>query len=189
MKLEFLTISNYLLWVVLIIQTLFIFYLTKLIVNFLNRFRLVGNSIQEIRLEVGQEAPLFRSKNHLGEVVKLKDGSQRYTLLIFGSKSCSSCSEVIKNVSSQINNRNLRVFIIYNSDSVNEEVHPTEKVHHIYSSDIFENYYVSKVPHIFLIDPSGMIKVSKVIKHSSELLGIIREAESTNTIDYLVENH
>lgn len=151
--------SNILLWLFMILQTVFIYLLTKSIVQFLNRFKLEKANTK--LATVGAKAPLFRELSDNGEIIKLSDFNQKYTILFFAKDTCNVCKTTLVT----LNKINLSLpvplrMIIVAPEQVEEKKlsYPLNDYTTLVRSDsIIANYEVYEVPAIILIDPNGII--------------------------------
>ncbi|MED5247479.1 peroxiredoxin family protein [Priestia sp. LL-8] len=149
-------ISHVLLWGFIIIQSFVIFLLTKLIVQFLNRFRLEGSKI----ISKGNKAPLFRETDTKGNLIRMSNFEKSWTLLVFIKDSCSVCKEAIPLLSDIKKNsaRPLRILAIAPEEgesTIDNELDAT--INLIRSNDIINNYEVEEIPTYIIVDFNGVI--------------------------------
>lgn len=154
--LNFNLISHVLLWGFIIVQSFVIFLLTKLIVQFLNRFRLEGNKI----ISKGSKAPLFREKDTKGNLVRMSDFEKKWTLLVFVKDSCSICKEIIPLLPDikQQSARPLRILAVTSEEgekTIDNKL--DESISLIRSNDIINNYEIQEVPTYIVVDFQGLI--------------------------------
>lgn len=148
--------SNLLLWIVVFIQMGFLYYLAKLVAEFMNRIRLTNKGVTLNSLKVGSRAPQFREKDHHGATIRLS-GYNGLTLLVFAQESCGTCKQIIPELSVVRKiKENIRTLVISKQPLSNIQQIP-ESVHYIQSATIFENYQISKVPTVMLIDNDSML--------------------------------
>ncbi|MFZ3591719.1 peroxiredoxin family protein [Bacillus sp. DJP31] len=153
---KWLEISNILLWVFIMVQMVFMFSLTKLVKEFLLRFRVDKNQLQELELKINQEAPLFRMRNHKGQMVKLANHETAYTVLVFASNTCSTCHRVIESLLNSVSDH--RIIIISHDQFDHDHIKTNANIHFIITKDIMENYFVKKVPFIILVNEENKIE-------------------------------
>lgn len=167
----FLIVSNILLWVCMIAVLFGFFYLARMVGEFLNRFRVADGKLDSVRLERGQSAPPFREKNHRGEVVRLSDHDGRLTMLLFKSQSCNTCRDITANLHHLGEAYpDLHILIVDRAAGEEWERPLAPQIHLLLSDDIFKSYYVETVPHLFLIDPNGVILVTEQLRGFEHLL-------------------
>ena len=144
------------LWGFIIIQSFVIFLLTKLIVQFLNRFRLEGSKI----ISKGNKAPLFRETDTKGNLVRMSDFEKGWTLLVFIKDSCSVCKEsipLLPDIKKQ-SARPLRILAIAPEDgekTIDNQLDETISL--IRSDDIINNYEIEEIPTYIIVDFNGVI--------------------------------
>jgi thioredoxin-related protein len=167
---NFYTLSHILLWIFIILQTLIIAFLTKLIVRFLNQFRLEGNKF----IAKGKVAPLFRDIDINGNQVRLSDSEDKFTLLVFIKDSCSICKKILPKIS-VLNSSSmipLRTILIAPEEVDVEKVYYQDfdnKQIFIRSNDILKIYNIEEVPNLILIDSKGFIVDIYQYENLSEL--------------------
>lgn len=163
--------SNILLWVFMILQTVFIYLLTKSIVEFLNRFKLEKANTKLVT--VGAKAPLFRELTENGEIIKLSDFNQRNTILFFAKATCNVCKTTLITLNNVISSSPVPMrLIIVTSESEEFDVNYHNDYTSLVRSDsIIANYDVYDVPTIIIIDPNGII----INKYSNDELNDLRK--------------
>lgn len=151
--------SNLLLWIFMILQTIFIFLLTKSITQFLNRFQLEKANSKLVA--AGTRAPLFRELTDDGKWVKLSDFNQKYTIIFFAKDTCNICKTTLSTLNNIILSlpTSLRMIIVAPEEFTDNNLsYPiNDNTYLIRSESIIANYEVTEVPMIFLIDPNGII--------------------------------
>ncbi|WP_128896263.1 hypothetical protein [Longirhabdus pacifica] len=146
------------LWVFMILQFAFMIWLAKTIFEFLNRFRVTALKVEEIALRVNQEAPLFRAKDQHDDIIKLMDHPTDRTMIIFSKRTCSTCQEVLAKIPDIRQQLDDRIIIMTDELYDKDEMHQLPNVHYIYSEEIREIYFITKVPTIIGVDKeSGKI--------------------------------
>ncbi|MFC0190158.1 peroxiredoxin family protein [Fictibacillus aquaticus] len=148
------TLSHVLLWAFLLVQFVLLFTFTRLLVQFLNRFRAAGVKVEEEGLSVNTSAPLFRGKDQHGNLVKLHDYLGKEVLLVFSNESCSVCQSLLEQVA-PLSVKTIVVSGEFYSTAVKEKYSQFTFLH---SADIVENYYIKKVPTMVLVDETGEIR-------------------------------
>ncbi|MED4572684.1 TlpA family protein disulfide reductase [Brevibacillus agri] len=143
--------SNVLLWVVVFIQMGFLYFLAKMVAEFLNRIRLTNKGVTLNSLRVGSKAPQFREKDQYGTTIKLSEHNGT-TLLLFAQESCGTCKSLIPELGliKKLND-SIRILVI-SKQPFNNTLQIPENVHYIHSAVVFENYLISKVPTVMLVD-------------------------------------
>jgi AhpC/TSA family len=156
------TVSDIALWIVVILQTILIFFLTKLVVQFLNRFRVSNHGLESNELVIGMDAPLFRVKNHKDKTVTLEDPRNDYNVLVFVKEGCSTCSNFLEKLTPYLKNYN--VFIISSEVYTNKQYAHYQNVHYIEDNNLLESYFVNRVPFGVLVDQQ--LKINSTYFHN-----------------------
>lgn len=173
---DFLSLSVVILWVIVIIQTICIYFLVKFVSTFLNRFRTTGNNLVEETLGVGDKAPLFREYDYIKEEqVAVIDNRGKYTMLMFASKDCLICHELLPKITNFLTKYDLRI-IVLSQEELLENINT--EISYIKSSNLFEAFNISSVPTMILLDTNNHIVL---IKHIDRSFGY-------NGLSILVEN-
>lgn len=170
--------SNIILWVVVIIQTLFIFLLTKSITHFLKNLRIEKTNSN--LLAAGKKAPLFKETDNEGNLVKLSDFNNSFTLLFFADDICNMCKETFILIKNKIP-PSIRVIVIADENPELENLSNLvthKNMYLIRSNDLSVNYQIKEVPTLFLLDKEGMIKK---IYDNNEIQDLIRDLSVKNT--------
>lgn len=136
-----LIISQIALWLIVIIQLILMISFMKMVSEFLARFRVANNKIEELTLSVGQNAPLFREKDHLNRIIRLVDHPTEYTVLIFAKTSCSVCHEVLNKLSIYEDNERVRVIVNFSDKASTNNSHKNTNISYVHSVDLGESFY------------------------------------------------
>lgn len=159
-------ISNIFLWIIVLVQSLVIFFLTKYVVEFLNRFRLVKYNIEDIGIKPGEKAPFFRTRDIQGNLVKLTNNNGRATLLCFVSDSCDSCITLLKDFNLLVDRFNSRVKIItVVKASAEEKLLPSTTYAStvVKTDELFFSYNIQKTPTFVLIDNDFRVLAVEIV--------------------------
>lgn len=65
-------------------------YLLKQVICFLNRLRDNDSVVEEKSLQIGDQAPLFRSNDQHHRPISMNDLKGKHTIMIFSSSTCST---------------------------------------------------------------------------------------------------
>ncbi|NRR24371.1 redoxin domain-containing protein [Brevibacillus sp. MS2.2] len=159
-------LSNIFLWVIVLVQSLVIFFLAKYVVEFLNRFRLVKYNIEDIGIKPGEKAPFFRTKDTQGNLVKLTNNNGRATLLCFVSDSCDSCITLLKDFHLLVDRFNGRVKVItVIKTTANENLLPSATYAStvVKTDELFFSYNIQKTPTLVLIDNDFSVLAVEIV--------------------------
>ena len=163
---SFLTVSIIILWIIIIFQSVLIFYSTKFVAQFLQTFRLSGNQAISEDLIVGEEVPLFREKDQLKREIELVSNKGKYTLLLFAGAQCGYCKEILSNLSDIQEQFDLRVIVI-SRENLNE--YHSKELSFIHSDHLFKSYRIQMVPTMMLIDNKNHLVTYLDVHHSHGL--------------------
>lgn len=176
---NFIQISLFVLWFAVILLLVLNLYLTKYIVQFLNSFRITGSQAAKLELTIGAKAPLFREYDQKKREVKLIENNGTYTLLVFASKNCNYCKEIIPGLPLIIKNLDLRIIVISKEPlDYLEKIY--DEIHIINSAETFENYFIQTVPSIILVDEKNQISFSKSVTSLFSLTEVLGQYFNTN---------
>lgn len=153
-----LLVSNLLLWIVILLQLGLFIVFAKLVVRFLNGFRVnEGNQIETATLEAGDKAPAFWEKDQFGVMHSLEQNDNKYTLLLFISETCGICEKILRQLPEvEFSEKNLRLFVI-SSTSMGPKETLVRGFPFLKAGDMFQAYRVSALPTGVLISPDQRI--------------------------------
>lgn len=170
----FLFASNVALWVVVILQCVFLFLMARTVGQFLNRFQLSSKSVVRRKLQPGGRAPLFREVDHREQTLRLVDFQGRHVLLLFVDDRCPACKRAL-DVLPELRGKYPQVPVLVISSSVKEmdlESVP-DGVHVIHAPEVVDNYFVEKTPTAVLVDPYGLLAEMAEVREPAQLLGML----------------
>ncbi len=90
---------------------------------------------------------MFRGRDHKGRVIKLSDFSSYRTILLFASETCTSCQEVIDQLSKVKKWSGMKLLIISREEYQKKRFEMDEYASYIQSNEITDMYYVKKNPY------------------------------------------
>lgn len=163
---SFLTISVIVLWIIIIFQSVLIFYSTKFVAQFLQTFRLSGNQAITENLIVGEEVPLFRERDQLKREIELVSNKGKYTLLLFAGAQCGYCKELIPSLLDIQERFDLRTIVI-SQENLNQ--YHSNELSFINSEHLFKSYRIQMVPTMMLIDNKNHLVTYLDVHHSHGL--------------------
>lgn len=166
-------ISHIGLWLFLLMQFAILLYFLRQITQFLNRFRSGGATIEEKTLQIGEKAPLFRVKDEMNQQISLADFNEKHTIMIFSSTTCGTCSTLLGQVPYLADTYQTNIFVLTHDKKEKDSVPATPNTYYINSAELFKNYYIKKVPTIFVIDKDGYIAASGDMNELDSLLSVI----------------
>ncbi|WP_289141166.1 redoxin domain-containing protein [uncultured Brevibacillus sp.] len=169
-----LMISNLLLWIALFIQSLILLFFIRLVVKFLNRFRISNMQVEAAILKIGEKAPYFREKDQNGKVIQVTQHLGKHTLLLFTNDTCGTCKVIIPDlpyVSS--NSPDVTVIVVSNPIFYEKGLEMPTGISLIRSEDIMSKYYIQAVPTAVLIDNGGTIRAIKQVSAFQEIVEML----------------
>jgi methylamine dehydrogenase accessory protein MauD len=184
-----LTVSNSLLWVIVIIQSLLIFALMRQIGVLHERVFPAGALMTVAGPVVGEAAPVHQLKSLSGTDITVggKQNNGKNTLLLFVSPSCPICKTLLPTVKSVLAAEKQTTDIILASDaeSASEQTQHEQFVHeqqlpadrYVLSRPLGLSFMVEKLPFAALIDKDGILR-AKGLVNSREHLESLFEAQA-----------
>lgn len=161
-----------LLWIVVIVQTVVIVLLAKLVAQFIQRFRTAAGKLEE-GLNYGDRAPLFRAKDQRGEPVLLRESQGKPTLLFFGKQTCDTCHEIAPQLGQLQRKHGLRIIAITGQETAGTPLNIPDGIPLIRSDEIRENFKVSKMPTVVLVDSDGVVLFAESVTNLLQLGSMI----------------
>ena len=189
---DFLLISNILLWCVIVALVIVIYALTRQIGVLYERVAPAGALAMNKNIEVGQHAPelslqTVTTKKSSSKIVNIGgvNADNRSQLLFFISPDCPVCKTLIPALKSSAVAESKWVNLVLASDGKNQDhpgyisQHGLEQYPYVVSEILGKNYGVAKLPYAVLIDEDGKI-ASMGIVNSREHLDSLFEAKERN---------
>ena len=187
---DFLVLSNIILWIVVIALVLVIFALTRQIGVLYERVAPAGALAMNKTIEVGQQAPelslqtLPNNTNH-SKMIDIGSNKNKSQLLFFMAPDCPVCKTLLPALRSSAATESKWVDVILASDGSNKnhagyiKSNKLEKFPYVVSELLGKTYGVAKLPFAVLIDENGKI-ASMGIVNSREHLDSLFEAKEHN---------
>lgn len=177
--LEPLTISNGLLWVIVIAQGVVLLALARQIGVLHERSAPLGAMVTDAGPEVGDEAPKFELDDFYGNPVVIGGGGQhaRDTLLVFLAPFCPMCNKLLPTIKALARVERLDVIII--SDGAKEDHehflrrHPLGDIPYVVSAEVGIGYRIGRVPYAVLLDQKGVIRAKGLVNTREHLESLI----------------
>ena len=189
---DFLLISNILLWCVIVALVIVIYALTRQIGVLYERVAPAGALAMNKNIEVGQHAPELSlqtvpTKKSSSKIVNIGgvNADNRSQLLFFISPDCPVCKTLIPALKSSAVAESKWVNLVLASDGKNQDhpgyisQHGLEQYPYVVSEILGKNYGVAKLPYAVLIDEAGKV-ASMGIVNSREHLDSLFEAKERN---------
>lgn len=179
-----LLVSNILLWLFMILQIMTMVYLSKLFNSYIKNTKQQMVQINSRKLQVGEHAPLIRSKDSNGTLFRSLDyrGNGEDLYLLFFSETCGICQEVISNLN-QIDSPLNDITLVGITEGITLEkfkskIHPNFRV--VVSKETVDNFQLEQFPALIVIDNEGKIKANQEISSYKHLIYLIQDIRRTN---------
>ncbi|MEJ8547680.1 hypothetical protein [Brevibacillus borstelensis] len=167
-------ISHILLWAIVLIQMVVMYAIVRLVVQFLNRFRLSDKKIELSQLQAGQGAPSFREKDQQGNVIQPIAENGGDTLLMFVGDSCGTCKEILPYLAElRKQYPHIRMIAVAEKIYYEQSIELPPGIPLLRSSSLFGTYLISKVPTLVLIDHQGIIQAVEQISALQQLVNLL----------------
>jgi|TARA_R110002012_G_scaffold98260_1_gene235850 methylamine dehydrogenase accessory protein MauD len=194
---DFNTISNILLWAVVIVQAVVIFALIRQVGVLLERVAPAGALAMNQKIEVGQDAPELALQSISDGLVTVGGGSKKKSQLIFFvSPDCPVCKSLLPAIRSSAKDEASWVSVLFASDGKQQDHegfvkrYKLENHPYVVSELLGKTYGVAKLPYAILIDEQGKVASMGII-NSREHLDSLFEAKERNVAsiqDYMQNN-
>jgi methylamine dehydrogenase accessory protein MauD len=197
MAIEFLIVSNVLLWCALVAGAVLLLGIARQVGLLHERSAPLGAMITDHGPDVGEAAPHFHVTDfrdgrpvHIGGT----DAAGRETLLMFTSPTCPVCDKLLPIVKSVAGNESIQVVLVSDGDRQDHErflkAHPLGDIPYVVSAEIGMRFQVGKIPYAVLLDEQGGIR-AKGLVNTREHLESLLEASRTgyrSLQDYVARN-
>lgn len=182
-------ISNIVLWVVVICETVLLLLLLRALGEIKKQGSLLSkgytNTLDDGGLNIGEKAPAFTASDYRGNIISLNDFDRQQRILAFIFPGCSACTDALEalNYFAQ-DNPNKELLVVGSPDSKRNQAYATE--HHAKMTILTptpeladETYRIQKVPFIFVIDEAGIIQAKGVVNKVEQLQALLLAAETS----------
>jgi len=154
---NFLFYSVLILSVIVIIEMIFMYKLTKSIRDFLIKFKTMDDRIVPNTLKIGERAPVISVKNQYNKALNFKN--YKVNILIFKDELCGSCKDITFKLHNLIDDSSYRKS--KTNISILQQDLPSTKMlnmfdHYIHKKP-FIDYSIDRVPTVFIINNHGEI--------------------------------
>jgi len=180
---DFITISNAVLWIVVILQSIVIYALTRQVGVLFERVAPAGALAINQTIEVGAIAPNLALQSLDSKLVDVggKSANNRSQLLFFVSPDCPVCKTLLPALKSAAKSEKSWIDLILASDGKQEHAafvkqYELEQHPYIVSELLGKSYGVSKLPYAVVIDETGKVASMGII-NSREHLDSLFEAK------------
>lgn len=160
--------------IIVIFQTIVIFYLARYIGEFMSKIESV-NGIKVGSLQEGQTVPNFRELDNQGRKIVSKDFFNERSILLFINTNCATCKEVIPEIERINNTYKIQVLVINTDENHDDSIIRKilgERVSYMRSNKITQLYSITKVPYAFIIDENE-VKAAGELKNKGSLWNLL----------------
>ncbi|MFA3791879.1 redoxin family protein [Aliiglaciecola sp. SL4] len=185
---DFITVSNSVLWIVVILQSIVIFALTRQVGVLFERVAPAGALAMNQTLEVGAPAPNLSLQTLSSTLVDVggKSKNNKSQLVFFVSPDCPVCKSLLPALKSAAKSENSWIDLILASDGKTQDHAGFVKQYglsdypYIVSEVLGKSYGVAKLPYGVVIDEQGNVASMGII-NSREHLDSLFEAKERKT--------
>lgn len=163
-------ISNLALWIIVIIQLIFLYLLTKSLALFIDKFHKKTETSTESNLLVkkGDNIPVFSAKDQWNNKINSLYFNGVVTKLLFLSDTCGTCIDVLK----QLSQKSSTDYLVIKDNNDKSSLYLDDKEHKfpiVRSTEIMKMFGIKKVPLLVFLDKDGIINSTAEISDSSNL--------------------
>ncbi|KNH35612.1 peroxiredoxin family protein [Exiguobacterium acetylicum] len=150
-------------------------YMLKYNRNFLKQIQSIRGTLLDM-IELGEEAPLFRSIDESGKkVIAKKLFYEKNTLLFFGHSECPACKGILKHIQKIEQSYDINIIVVNRDtqfDDTSFKKLLNDEIYYIRQSFIADTYRIQTTPSVFLIE-NGVVKANTVLKDSNTLFNLL----------------
>lgn len=184
MAMEFLIISNILLWLTVIGSVVVLLGVTRQVGILHERSAPLGAMITDHGPDIGDSSPTFEVVDYFGKALRIgsPDPKGRETLLMFTAPTCPICDKLLPIIKSVASAEKVNVLLI--SDGQPEDharflkSHDLGGVPYIVSPEVGMRFQVGKIPYGVVLDAHGKIR-AKGLTNTREHLESLLEGART----------
>ena len=179
--LEFLIVSNILVWLVLVAGAILLLGLTRQVGLLHERSAPLGAMVTDHGPDIGEKSPVFNVLDYHGQPVQIGGQSVtgKLTLMLFMSPTCPMCNKVLPTALSLGREEDLEVVLVSDGEREDHErfleEHPQvlESIPYVVSSTIGMQLQVGKIPYATLLDHEGTIKAKGLVNTREHLESLV----------------
>ena len=179
-------VSQILLWIIVILQGIFLLALARQIGILHQRYATGGARIMNVGLKIGESAPVLDAEDIHDNRVTLGAERGKRTLLFFISTGCSVCATLLPHlnrlVHSEADNLEIKLIAFGNSPEAGKNYaseHSLLNGHmpFIISDDLAFRYEVTLAPYGILVDKTGIIRAKGLINSYFDVESLLNAEE------------
>lgn len=184
MAIEFLIVSNILLWLTVIASAVVLLGITRQVGILHERSAPLGAMITDHGPDIGDSSPTFEVVDYFGKALRIggPEARGRETLMMFTSPTCPICDKLLPIIKSVARDENVSVLLI--SDGQPEDHarflknHDLGGIPYIVSPEVGMRFQVGKIPYGVVLDGRGKIR-AKGLTNTREHLESLLEGART----------
>ncbi len=183
---EFLIVSNILMWLVMVAGAILLLGLTRQVGLLHERSAPLGAMVTDHGPDIGEKSPVFNVLDYYEQPVQIggQDVAGKLSLMLFMSPTCPMCNKVLPTVKLLGQEEDMEVVLISDGEQEDHErfikEHPQvlESIPYVVSSTIGMQLQVGKIPYAVLLDHEGTIKAKGLVNTREHLESLV-EAHRT----------
>lgn len=183
---EFLIVSNILIWLAMVAGAILLLGLTRQVGLLHERSAPLGAMVTDHGPDIGEKSPIFNVLDFYEEAVQIGGQSVagKLSLLLFMSPTCPMCNKVLPTAKLLAQEEDLDIVFISDGEREDHErfikEHPKllESIPYVVSSTIGMQLQVGKIPYAILLDHEGTIKAKGLVNTREHLESLV-EAHRT----------
>jgi methylamine dehydrogenase accessory protein MauD len=184
MAIEFLIVSNILLWLTVIASATVLLGITRQVGILHERSAPLGAMITDHGPDIGDSSPTFEVVDYFGKALRIggPEARGRETLLMFTAPTCPICDKLLPIIKSVARDENVNVLLI--SDGQPEDharflkTHDLGGIPYVVSPEVGMRFQVGKIPYGVVLDGRGKIR-AKGLTNTREHLESLLEGART----------
>lgn len=194
---EALTVSNLLLWAVVLALLVAVIALSRQIGILYERIAPMGALMMDSGPKVGEPAPVFELPALSGGSVRIGGAAPRATLVFFLSPTCPVCKKLLPILKSVRAAEGGRLSIVLASDgeaTEHQEFRARARLQdfpYVLSPELGMRYHVSKLPYAVLLDARGHLRAKGLVNSREQLDSLFTAMEMgvSSVQEYLDVEH
>lgn len=183
---EFLIVSNILIWLAMVAGAILLLGLTRQVGLLHERSAPLGAMVTDHGPDIGEKSPIFNVLDFYEQAVQIGGQSVagKLSLLLFMSPTCPMCNKVLPTAKLLAQEEDLDIVFISDGEREDHErfikEHPKllESIPYVVSSTIGMQLQVGKIPYAILLDHEGTIKAKGLVNTREHLESLV-EAHRT----------
>jgi thioredoxin-related protein len=169
----FFYISYFILWIVVIVQSLLVFNYMKFVNEFISKmtqFNKFSND-QGMGRERGMSAPHFKVKDQFKNVFKVEPNQGERKILVFISETCPTCKRVISSIHDN-HQLDVNTLLFITNGPIEEKylgILNNHQIRYTISPELFHKYSIQTAPAVIMINQEGRIIEDFIIDSFADL--------------------